>query len=98
MNKENKYLKLVFSLLLDAIGYLSFVIPVLAEFTDIVWAPVSALIMAKMYKGGKGKIAAAISFIEEAMPGLDVIPTFTLMWLYTYVFSTSSKKEKIMEV
>ena len=49
-----------------------------------------------MYKGNKGKIAGAISFIEQILPGLDFIPTFTLMWLYTYVFKT--KKETIMEV
>ena len=46
--------------------------------------------MINMYKGNKGKIAAAITFIEEAMPGLDVIPTFTLMWIYTYVISGKS--------
>lgn len=83
----NKYKKLAISIFLDAIGYVSFLIPGIGEFTDIVWAPVSAYFMTKLYKGKKGKIAAAVSFIEEAIPGLDVIPTFTLMWLYTHVFS-----------
>jgi len=54
--------------------------------------------MTKMYKGNKGKIAAAVSFIEEAMPGLDIIPTFTLMWLFTYVFKGKSTKETIIDV
>jgi len=31
------------------------------------------------------------------LPFLDVIPTFTLMWLYTYVFS-GEKSKKIIEV
>ena len=83
----NKYKKLALSILFDAIGYVSFLIPGIGEFTDIVWAPASAYFMTKLYKGKKGKIAAAVSFIEEAIPGLDIIPTFTLMWLYTYVFS-----------
>lgn len=91
---EDKYKKLALSLLLDAIGNLSYVIPVAGELFDVVWAPASAYFMTKMYKGKKGKIAAAVSFIEEAMPGLDFIPTFTLMWLYTYVFSSSKSKEK----
>ena len=83
----NKYKKLAISIFLDAIGYVSFFIPGIGEFTDIVWAPVSAYFMTKLYKGKKGKIAAAVSFIEEAIPGLDIIPTFTLMWLYTHMFS-----------
>ncbi|WP_053977930.1 hypothetical protein [Mangrovimonas xylaniphaga] len=95
--KSNRpYGKLVLSVLLDAMGYVSFAIPGIGEFSDIIWAPVSAWIMTKMYKGQKGKIAAGIAFVEEAMPGLDVIPTFTIMWLYSYVFS--KKKETIIEV
>ena len=78
----NKYKKLALSILFDAMGYISFFIPGIGEFTDIIWAPASAYLMTKLYKGKAGKIAAAVSFIEEAMPGLDVIPTFTLMWLY----------------
>lgn len=47
--------------------------------------------MTEMYSGREGKIAAVVVFIEEILPGLDFIPTFTLMWLYTFVF----KKEKL---
>ena len=79
---NNKYEKLGLGILFDAFGYLSFVFP----FIDIVWAPLAAYLMTKMYEGKKGKIAAAVTFIEEALPFLDVIPTFTLMWLYTYAF------------
>lgn len=91
----NKYKKLAISIAFDALGYVSFVIPGFGEFTDVVWAPVSAWLMTKLYKGKPGKIAAVISFLEEATPGLDVIPTFTLMWLYTYVYKA---KETIIEV
>ena len=85
----NKYKILAISILCDAIGYVSFAIPGIGEFTDIIWAPLSGWIMTKLYKGKPGKIAGIISFIEEILPGLDVIPTFTLMWIYTYVFSKS---------
>ncbi|MDE0536273.1 hypothetical protein [Tenacibaculum sp. L6] len=95
MNKEKKYQKLALSLLFDAIGYVSYLIPGVGELSDIVWAPASAYLMTKMYKGNKGKIAGAITFIEEAMPGLDVVPTFTLMWLFTYVFSSKESKKTI---
>lgn len=87
-NNTSKNKKLALSLLFDAIGFIPFI--------DLIWAPVSAYLMTQMYKGNKGKIAGAISFIEQILPGLDFIPTFTLMWLYTYVFKT--KKETIMEI
>lgn len=95
MNTENKYKKLALSLLFDAIGLISYIIPGLGELFDIFWAPASAYLITKMYKGNKGKVVAAISFVEEAIPGFDIIPTFTIMWLYTYVFSKSQTKKAI---
>ena len=79
--KMSKNKKLALSILLDAVGLIPFI--------DLVWAPTSAYLMTKMYKGNKGKIAGIITFIEEFLPGLDFIPTFTLMWLVTYVFNTN---------
>ena len=79
----NRYKILFLSLLLDGMGYVSFIFPPF----DFIWAPLSAYIMTKLYKGRKGKVAAVISFAEEALPFLDVIPTFTLMWLYAYVLN-----------
>lgn len=86
-----KHQILLLSLLIDAIGFVSFLIPGIGEFTDVIWAPVSAWLMTKLYKGRAGKVAGVITFVEEALPGTDIIPTFTLMWLYTYVF----KEEKV---
>lgn len=74
-----KYKKLALSIVLDAIGFITIF--------DVIWAPLSAYIMTKMYPGNKGKVAGVMSFIEEVLPGLDIIPTFTIMWVYTYVFS-----------
>lgn len=76
--------KLMIGLFLDAIGMLSYAVPVLAEATDIIWAPIAALAMTMMYKGTVGKVSGIIAFIEEIVPGLDFIPTFTLTWLYEY--------------
>ncbi len=89
-----KYQKLLLGILFDAIGYVSFFIPLVGEFSDIIWAPVSGWLMMKMYKGKPGKIAGYIAFVEELLPFVDVVPTFTLMWFYTYVFKT---KENITE-
>ncbi|WNH09719.1 hypothetical protein [Thalassobellus suaedae] len=89
-----KYKKLILGILFDALGFVSFIIPGIGEFSDIVWAPLSGWIMTKLYKGKSGKIAGIISFVEEALPGFDVIPTFTLMWIYTYVFNSEKKTKK----
>jgi hypothetical protein len=83
-----KYQKLVLSLLFDALGFVSFLIPGIGEFSDIIWAPMAAWLMTKLYQGKIGKIAAVVTFVEEALPFADVIPTFTMMWFYTYVFKT----------
>ena len=81
----SKNKKLILSILLDAIGMIPFI--------DLVWAPLSGYLMTRLYKGNKGKLAGVISFIEEIIPGTDFIPTFTLMWLYTYVFTSQKVNE-----
>ncbi|WP_430468085.1 hypothetical protein [Winogradskyella ouciana] len=85
-----KYQILFLGLLFDALGFVSFIIPGVGEFSDIIWAPVSGWLMTKLYKGKEGRIAGVITFVEEALPGFDIIPSFTLMWIYTYFI----KKEK----
>ena len=82
LTKSNK---LVIGILCDIIGMGSYLIPGAGEFFDIIWAPLSLYIMVKMYKGTEGKVAGVVSFIEEALP-IEFVPTFTLMWLYTYKF------------
>lgn len=88
--KSHKMTKLFLGIIFDAIGMLSYAVPFFAEIIDVVWAPISGLILANMYKGTVGKIAGTIDFLEELLPETDIIPTFTLTWIYVYVI----KKEK----
>lgn len=88
----NKYKILIIGIICDAIGMVSFIIPGIGEFSDVVWAPLSGWIMTKLYKGNAGKVAGVITFVEEALPGFDIIPSFTLMWLYTYVIKRTPNK------
>lgn len=81
---NTKYKKLVLSILFDAIGFI--------PLTDFVWAPISAFLMQKMYKSKEGKFASFISLVEELLPFSDAVPTFTLMWIYTYLIKAKSKK------
>jgi hypothetical protein len=85
VKKSDKKTKLLLSLIFDGIGMLSYVVPVFAESIDIVWAPISGLLLVIMYKGTAGKIAGLFGTIEELIPFTDVIPTFTITWFYTYV-------------
>ncbi|MDB4293624.1 hypothetical protein N9954_09485 [Maribacter sp.] len=93
--KKYDYKKLAMGLVFDAIGMLSFAIPFIGSFTDIIWAPVAGWLMTRMYKGKAGKIAGFITFIEEIIPGLDIIPSFTIMWFYTYVFKRAEEGRTI---
>ncbi len=78
---------LVLGLLFDLIGMLSFSIPFIGEFADILWAPLSGFLMIWMYKGTSGKIAGMFSVAEEIFPFSDIIPSFTLMWIYRYIIA-----------
>jgi hypothetical protein len=88
----NKMRNLVLGILFDAIGMLSFTIPFIGEFSDVIWAPLSAYLMTRLYKGSIGKIGGVFSFIEEIVPFTDVIPSFTIMWFYTYFISKPSAR------
>ena len=82
LNNLPKYQKLIVSIIGDLLGYVSFIVPIF----DVVWAPLSGYIMSKLYEGKKGKIAGVLVFIEEALPFLDVLPSFLILWIYTYYF------------
>lgn len=73
---------LLLCLLMDLLGYLSYVLPGWGEFSDLVWAPVSAFIFYRMFGGWKGAAGALFNFTEEILPGTDFIPSFTLMWIW----------------
>lgn len=95
--QQKKYKQLLLGLFFDGVGMLSFAIPFVGEFSDIIWAPLSAWLMTRMYKGKVGQVAGVFAFIEEMLPGFDLLPSFTLMWLYTYIFK-GTKKEQPIEV
>lgn len=67
-------------IVMDLIGYASFAVPLFGEVIDIVWAPLSAMMFMRMFGGSKGFFGGIFNFVEELLPGLDFIPTFTIMW------------------
>jgi len=89
MEALSKKQLLILGLVFDGVGMISYIFPPI----DIVWAPLSAYLMMKMYKGNVGRIGGLISFVEEILPGLDFFPSFTLTWLYVYVLKGKNKEE-----
>jgi len=86
-----KYKLLLIGILMDAIGMITSWLTIFGDIADVVWAPVSAFVIYKMYKGTEGKIGSLVTFVEEAgIFGTDFIPTFTLTWIYKYLL----KKDK----
>ena len=90
---SDKYSKLFLSLLFDGIGMLSYLLPGFAETIDFIWAPISGILLMKMYKGTFGKLAGVFGFIEELVPFTDIIPTFTIAWFYTYIIKGGKGQE-----
>lgn len=75
---RDKWWKLAISILIDLIGMMSFIIPLLAEIIDVVWAPISALLIFQLYGSS---LLSGIALIEESLPFTDIMPTATLGWL-----------------
>ena len=67
-------------ILMDLIGMASYIFPAMAEFTDIVWAPISGYIFYKLFGGKIGMIGGVLNFLEEIIPFTDIIPSFTIAW------------------
>jgi hypothetical protein len=90
--ETDKNRNLILSSVLDIIGMATFIIPALGEIGDLLWAPIAGYMMTRIYKGASGKVAGVFAFLEEIIPFTDFIPTFTLMWIYTYVIKNEKKE------
>ncbi len=84
---------LQFCLAMDAIGCIPFLaLPLLGEAFDMIWAPVSAVIFYFAFGKRKALFGAAFSMIEEMIPFLNFVPTFTIAWLWQkYIVRDANK-------
>jgi hypothetical protein len=82
---------LVLCILMDLLGMASFGVPILGELLDIVWAPIAAVIYYRMFGKKMGLFGGAFTFLEELLPGTDIIPTFTISWFLQY----ARRKQKV---
>ena len=78
---QKKWAVLALAVVIDALGLVSYVLPVVGEGEDAAWAPVSALLVQALYGNG---LLTTLDFVEEALPFTDVLPTATLGWVIQY--------------
>ena len=64
-------------IVLDVIGCLSYVV---LPFGPI-WAVLSGIIFYFLFGRKFGVLGGIFSFIEELIPGIDFIPTFSIAWI-----------------
>ncbi|WP_341842134.1 hypothetical protein [Chitinophaga caseinilytica] len=76
---------LIVCVVMDLIGLASYAVPLLGEVSDVIWAPISAVVFYRLFGGPVGLFGGAFNFIEELFPGLDFIPTFTIARLVVYL-------------
>ncbi|MFT3682595.1 MAG: hypothetical protein QM791_20230 [Ferruginibacter sp.] len=81
MNTEKHFLpNIAICIVMDLIGMFTYSAPLLGEFADIIWAPLSAMVFYKLFGGRIGLIGGVLNFVEEIIPFTDVIPSFTIAW------------------
>jgi hypothetical protein len=83
--QREKSSKLILSILMDAVGMATFLIPGIAEVADLAWAPIAAVTNFLMFRGATGVAGGAGTFLEELLPGTDWIPSFTITWGMKYI-------------
>ncbi|QJP35143.1 hypothetical protein F0365_12465 [Nonlabens sp. Ci31] len=91
---HSKRSKLVAGVIFDLIGMSSLLGFGILEFADLAWAPIAGYLMTKLYPGKSGVAAGIFTTVEELLPGLDVIPSFTIMWCYTYLIKSEKESNK----
>ena len=93
-SKKNRYLWI--SIILDLLGMATYLLPVLGEVGDMIFAPLYGISIFIMYRA---KTLASVigglgGMIEELLPTTDFIPSATMMWVYTFVIK---KKESLKQ-
>ncbi|VEU35669.1 unnamed protein product [Pseudo-nitzschia multistriata] len=76
---DTMWAKLWISLLIDAIGSSSYLLPLAGEGLDLAWAPAQTVLIMAMYESTSPNLKY-LSFIEEALPFTDIVPSACIGW------------------
>ena len=75
--RSSSILKLFACLLVDAIGFSSFLLPGVGELGDVGWAPLQAWFLYFMFGSVR---MSGLGFMEEILPGTDFVPSASIAW------------------
>ena len=84
------FAKLLASIVIDLIGDGSLLIPGAGDASDILWAPLSAVLVRLLYGNN---VLAAVAFLEEILPFTDVIPTATIAFVLEVFFRKAEEDD-----
>jgi hypothetical protein len=93
--ETEKQTKLAVAICIDMLGYLSYIIPVFAEFADLAIAPISAILVYILFN--RKLKWAGFTFFEEILPFTDLIPSATIAWHDMYVRNQEKTIEDMIE-
>lgn len=82
--------KLLASILIDLVGDGSLLVPGAGDASDLLWAPLSAVLVRLLY--GSNTLALC-NLIEELLPFTDAIPTATIAFLLDYFFRKAEAED-----
>jgi len=71
---------------IDLIGDSSYLLPGVGENEDLIWAPISALLLSAAL--GSAQVGT-LDFVKEALPFTDALPVATLAWVLKNVYPES---------
>jgi hypothetical protein len=95
--EKQKKQRLIVGILFDLLGMATYAFPALGEVGDLAWAPIAAATFFSMYRGATGIIGGSFVFIEEIIPFTDILPTFTITWLWVYQINGAKNKAKFLK-
>jgi hypothetical protein len=79
----DKWRRLGVSLSIDSVGSFSYLLPFVGEVFDVVWAPTQTVLIMALYQHVSPNMSY-VSFAEELLPFLDVLPSATTGWIMEF--------------
>lgn len=95
--EKQKKQRLLVGVVFDLLGIATYFFPAIGEAGDLAWAPIAAASFFAMYRGLTGIIGGSMVFIEELFPFTDLMPTFTLTWLWVYQINGAKNKARFLK-
>lgn len=75
--RSDKWKLLVACILIDLIGMASYLILLVGEITDLMWAPIAGFLLQYLFGS---LLVSSLGTLEEFLPFTDILPTATLAW------------------